>query len=560
MIFNRRNHPVSEESSLRDASMIKKLSHKSQEASHSHKGRKHMKYIHIHPLDNVSVALEDLKKGETISVTAEASAGIQKIASVKETSAPAPSAEASASILLREDVARGHKIALTDIAAGQPVIKYGCVIARARTDIPAGSWVHTHNAETELSENTEYHYDHKVYKLPEVAGKTFRGYRRADGRVGIRNELWIVPLVGCVNGIAKELAEANQEVIAGTSVDGLYYFPHPYGCSQMGEDLATTAKLLAALVRHPNAGGVLVLSLGCENLQPEMFREVLGSYDPDRVKFLVGQEEEDEAVKGAQLLRELAEYASQFRREELPAGELVVGMKCGGSDGLSGITANPAVGRFSDRLIALGGSTVLTEVPEMFGAENILFSRCENEVVYRKAVDMVNAFKKYFTDHGQVVYENPSPGNKKGGITTLEDKSCGCVQKGGSAQIVDVLSYAEPVTKKGLNLLSGPGNDLVSATDLTAAGAHLILFTTGRGTPFGAPAPTVKIATNSQLAMRKKNWIDFNAGTVAEGKETLDEAGDRLLDYVLSVASGEETLSEQHGCREIAIFKDGVTL
>ena len=549
-------HPDTEEFSPRDDFMIKELSHKAQEASHSHKGRKHMKYIHIHPLDNVAVALEDLKKGETISVTAKAPAGLQTTEAPAEIQSAAPSAD----ILLREDVVRGHKIALTDIAAGQPVIKYGCVIARARTDIPAGSWVHTHNAETELSENTTYRYDHKVYELPEVAEKTFRGYRRADGRVGIRNELWIVPLVGCVNGIAKELAEENQKLIAGTSVDGLYYFQHPYGCSQMGEDLATTAKLLAALVRHPNAGGVLVLSLGCENLQPEMFREVLGSYDPDRVKFLVCQEEEDEAVKGAQLLRELAEYASQFRREELPASELVVGMKCGGSDGLSGITANPAVGRFSDRLIALGGSTVLTEVPEMFGAENILFSRCENEVVYRKAVDMVNAFKKYFTDHGQVVYENPSPGNKKGGITTLEDKSCGCVQKGGSAQIVDVLSYAEPVTKKGLNLLSGPGNDLVSATNLTAAGAHLILFTTGRGTPFGAPAPTVKIATNSQLAMRKKNWIDFNAGTVAEGKETLDEAGDRLLDYVLSVASGEETLSEQHGCREIAIFKDGVTL
>ena len=578
MIFHSRNHPDSEESSLRDASVIKELSHKAQEASHSHKGRKHMKYIHIHPLDNVVVALEDLKKGDLISVTAktpaeiqsteapaglqssQAPAGIQKATSVEGTSEPAPSAASSPGILLHEDVARGHKIALTDIAAGQPVIKYGCVIARARTDIPAGSWVHTHNAETELSENTTYRYDHKVYELPEVAEKTFRGYRRADGRVGIRNELWIVPLVGCVNGIAKELAEENQKLIAGTSVDGLYYFQHPYGCSQMGEDLATTAKLLAALVRHPNAGGVLVLSLGCENLQPEMFREVLGSYDPDRVKFMVCQEEEDEAVKGAQLLRELAEYASQFRREELPASELVVGMKCGGSDGLSGITANPAVGRFSDRLIALGGSTVLTEVPEMFGAENILFSRCENEAVYGKAVDMVNAFKKYFTDHGQVVYENPSPGNKKGGITTLEDKSCGCVQKGGSAQIVDVLSYAEPVTKKGLNLLSGPGNDLVSATNLTAAGAHLILFTTGRGTPFGAPAPTVKIATNSQLAMRKKNWIDFNAGTVAEGKETLDEAGDRLLEYVLSVASGEETLSEQHGCREIAIFKDGVTL
>ena len=303
-----------------------------------------------------------------------------------------------------------------------------------------------------------------------------------------------------------------------------------------------------------------MLSLGCENLQPEMFREVLGSYDPDRVKFLVCQEEEDEAVKGAQLLRELAEYASQFRREELPASELVVGMKCGGSDGLSGITANPAVGRFSDRLIALGGSTVLTEVPEMFGAENILFSRCENEVVYRKAVDMVNAFKKYFTDHGQVVYENPSPGNKKGGITTLEDKSCGCVQKGGSAPIMDVIDYGEPVTTKGLNMLYGPGNDLVSATALTAAGAHMVLFSTGRGTPFGAPAPTLKIATNSQLAEKKKTWIDFNAGVVADGACTLDEAGVDLYRLVLDVASGKKTKAEEKGFREISIFKDGVVL
>ena len=520
-----------------------------------------MKYIHIHPKDNVAVALEDLPKGTAVDIeeTADASSD---------------SAATSFHVVTGEPIARGHKIALTDIAEGEPIIKYGCTIAIASEEIPSGSWVHTHNARTELSESAEYHYDHKVYDLPKVSPKTFRGYRRADGKVGIRNELWIIPLVGCVNGIAKELAEAGQNLTAAgwrkenpetqqnpyASVDGLYYFPHPYGCSQMGEDLMTTAKLLAALVRHPNAGGVLVLSLGCENLQPELFRKVLGDYDPKRVKFLVCQEEEDELEKGKKLLQELADYAAQFHREELPASELVVGMKCGGSDGLSGITANPAVGRFSDRLIALGGSTVLTEVPEMFGAENILFSRCENETVYNKAVRMVNSFKKYFTDHGQVVYENPSPGNKKGGITTLEDKSCGCVQKGGSAQIVDVLGYAEPVVKKGLNLLSGPGNDLVSATDLTAAGAHLILFTTGRGTPFGAPAPTVKIATNTALSEHKKNWIDFNAGTVAEGKESLDEAGDRLLEKVLRVASGEETLSERHGCREIAIFKDGVTL
>jgi len=374
----------------------------------------------------------------------------------------------------------------------------------------------------------------------------------------VRNELWIIPTVGCVNSVAAALVRENQHLVKG-SIDGLCTFSHPYGCSQMGDDHAQTRKLLAALVRHPNAGGVLVLSLGCENLTQEQFKAELGEWDDRRVKFLVCQQVEDEFAAGAKLLEELADYAGQFHREELPASKLVVGMKCGGSDGLSGITANPTVGRFSDRLTALGGTTVLTEVPEMFGAENILFSRCENEMVFRKAVDMVNRFKDYFVSHGQVVYENPSPGNKAGGITTLEDKSCGCVQKGGSAQIVDVLEYAEPVTRKGLNLLSGPGNDLVSATDLTAAGAHIILFTTGRGTPFGAPAPTVKISTNTPLYEKKHGWIDFNAGTVAQG-ESLDDAGERLLDFVLEIASGKKTLSEERGAREIAIFKDGVTL
>ena len=493
-----------------------------------------MKAIHIHPLDNVAVALEDIRKGETITVD-----GFE--------------------VTALEDIGRGHKIALSDIAEGSAVTKYGNTIAAATRAITKGEWVHTHNVKTELSEEAEYCYDHKVYDLPEVAPRTFMGYRRADGRAAIRNEIWIIPIVGCVNGIAKQLVEENQDLVSG-SIDGLYYFPHPFGCSQLGDDLAQTKKLLTALVKHPNAGAVLCLGLGCENLVLDMFKEALGEYDSDRVKFLICQEVPDELEAGSAILKELADYAGTFRREEIPASELVIGMKCGGSDGLSGITANPTVGRFSDRLIALGGSTVLTEVPEMFGAENILFSRCENEEVFEKAVKMFNDFKKYFTDHGQVVYENPSPGNKAGGITTLEDKSCGCVQKGGSAQIVDVLSYAEPVTKKGLNVLSGPGNDLVSATDLTAAGAHMILFTTGRGTPFGAPAPTVKISTNTALFEKKSSWIDFNAGTVADGKETLDEAGDRLLDYVLRVASGELTQTEKHGIREISIFKDGVVL
>ena len=490
-----------------------------------------MKLIRIHPDDNVAVALADIRAGERFD---------------------------ELGLIAAEDIARGHKIALCEIRAGEPVVKYGNPIGLAKSDIATGTWVHVHNVRTGLSESADYAYCHKTYPLPKVAPRSFLGYRREDGRAAVRNELWIVPTVGCVNSVAAALVRENQHLVGG-SIDGLYTFAHPYGCSQMGGDHAQTRKLLAALCRHPNAGGVLVLSLGCENLTQEQFKAELGAYDERRVKFLVCQQVEDEHEAGAQLLAELAAYAGRFKREELPASELVIGMKCGGSDGLSGITANPTVGRFSDRLVALGGSTVLTEVPEMFGAENILFSRCESEAVYDKAVTMVNRFKDYFVSHGQVVYENPSPGNKAGGITTLEDKSCGCVQKGGSAQVVDVLEYAEPVTKKGLNLLSGPGNDLVSATDLTAAGAHIILFTTGRGTPFGAPAPTVKIATNTALFEKKNNWIDFNAGSVAEG-EDLDAAGERLLDYVLRVASGEETKAERHGAREIAIFKGGVTL
>ena len=493
-----------------------------------------MKLIQIHPGDNVAVALEDIGAKETLTLSN------------------------GASVTAAENVARGHKLALAPIPAGAQVIKYGCAIGNAKSDIAPGAWVHTHNVRTGLSEDAAYSYNHKTLPLPASEPRTFQGFRRADGRAAIRNELWILPTVGCVNTIAQQLVAQNQHLVAG-SIEGLYTFPHPFGCSQMGDDHAQTRKLLAALARHPNAGGVLVLGLGCENLTMDQFKEELGEWDEGRVKFLICQEVPDELEAGSALLKELADYASTFHRESIPASELVVGMKCGGSDGLSGITANPAVGRFSDLLIAQGGSTVLTEVPEMFGAESILFDRCESEAVYRKAVKMVEDFKRYFVIHNQVVYENPSPGNKAGGITTLEDKSCGCVQKGGSAQVVDVLNYGEAVTRKGLNLLSGPGNDLVSATVLTAAGAHLILFTTGRGTPFGAPAPTVKISTNTALYEKKSGWIDFNAGTAAQG-EPLDSVGARLMDFVLEIASGKQTLAERRGAREISIFKDGVVL
>ncbi len=493
-----------------------------------------MNSIRIHPLDNVAVALCDIKAGE-------------------EASSDEFSVKAS------EKIERGHKIALVDIPEGMPVIKYGNRIGIATEDIKAGSFVHTHNVKTALSEDSKFEYKPEIPNLPKAVKRTFMGFRRGKGKVGIRNEIWIIPTVGCVNSIAEKLARDNQDIVKGT-IDGLYAFTHPFGCSQMGEDHETTKRVLASLVRHPNAGGVLVLSLGCENLTSEQFKDELREWNGDRVKFMTCQEVEDEVSEGRKLLEELAEFAGQSEREEIDASELIVGMKCGGSDGLSGITANPTVGRFSDKLISMGGSTVLTEVPEMFGAESILFNRCKDSATFYKAVAMVEKFKKYFVEHGQVVYENPSPGNKKGGITTLEDKSCGCVQKGGSAQVSDVLEYAESVRVKGLSLLSGPGNDMVSTTDLTSAGAHLILFTTGRGTPFGAPAPTVKISTNTPLFEKKKKWIDFNAGAVAEGKETLDEAGERLLDFVLEVASGKKTRQEEQGYREISIFKDGVVL
>lgn len=491
------------------------------------------KMIQIHPKDNVAVALTDLEAGSQVVLGEQ-------------------------TVTLKENIARGHKMALRFLHPGEDVVKYGVSIGHVTEEVEPGQWLHTHNVKTNLSGESEYQYHPTHPVLPSVEPETFLGYRRKDGRAAIRNEIWIIPTVGCVNGVAEALEKKNQDLVKG-SIDGLYSFPHPYGCSQTGADHARTRKLLAALARHPNAGAVLVVGLGCENLTHEQFLEELGSYDPERIKFMICQEEEDEFETGRRLLEECAAWAGQFRREEIPVSELVIGMKCGGSDGLSGITANPAVGRFSDLLCARGGTTILTEVPEMFGAETMLMDRCESPEVFQAAVEMINGFKEYFLSHHETVYENPSPGNKAGGITTLEDKSCGCVQKGGTAPIADVLGYGDQVKKKGLNMLYGPGNDLVSATALTAAGAHMILFTTGRGTPFGAPAPTVKISTNNELFEKKNAWIDFNAGTITLG-ESIDDAGARLFEYVRRVAEGELTWAEKHGFRDIAIFKDGVTL
>ena len=436
----------------------------------------------------------------------------------------------------------GHKYALRDIKCGEDVIKYGNPIGHATEDIAKDAHVHTHNMKTNLSGELEYEFSGDFPPMKrEETDKTFMGYVREGGEVGIRNDVWIINTVGCVNKVAKRLAELT----------GAFYFEHPFGCSQLGGDHATTQKILAGLVHHPNAGGVLVLGLGCENNNIDEFKKAIGEYNEKRVKFLNTQDCEDEIAEGVRIINELKEYASSFKREPVSISKLKIGLKCGGSDGLSGITANPLVGRLSDRVIAAGGSCVLTEVPEMFGAEHLLMKRAVSREVFDKTVSLINDFKAYFIAHGQVVYENPSPGNKAG-----EEKSLGCVQKGGSAEVVDVLTYGDRLAKNGLSLLNGPGNDIVAVTNLAAAGVHIVLFTTGRGTPLGGPVPTVKISTNKALAEKKNGWIDFDASHTLDGSDLSDV----LLDYIVSVAGGEQTKNEKNGYREISIFKDGVTL
>lgn len=490
-------------------------------------------YIQIHPADKVAVALEPLQKGRKICL-------------------------GNIELILTEDIPQGHKFAVLDMKTEETVIKYGYPIGLAKEDIAAGSWVHTHNMRTALGDLLTYQYEKEEVSLPGTEERFFQGYRRANGKVGVRNEIWIIPTVGCVNNVATAIERRAQGLIKG-SIDAIAAFPHPYGCSQMGEDQDNTRRILADLVNHPNAGGVLVLGLGCENSNIEELKKYIGEYDESRVKFLVAQESEDEIADSLELIRELVEFAGSAEREPVSCSELVIGMKCGGSDGLSGITANPTVGAFSDILISKGGTTILTEVPEMFGAETLLMNRCENEELFEKTVKLINDFKNYFTRHDQTIYENPSPGNKKGGISTLEDKSMGCTQKAGSAAVRGVLAYGERVSEKGLNLLSAPGNDLVASTALAASGAHIVLFTTGRGTPFASPVPTMKISSNSALAGKKDNWIDFDCGVLVDGTD-LETLSNGLFDYVISVASGELVKSEAAGFHDMAIFKQGVTL
>ena len=451
----------------------------------------------------------------------------------------------------RDNVAlRGHdKIALSDIAAGEKVIKYGFPIGVAAQNIRAGEWVHTHNLVSDLENGGAAVPFRPFPKTERKNAGTFLGFRRKNGKAGIRNDIFILPTVGCVNGICERLARET----------GAIALTHPFGCSQLGGDLDATRKILCGLACHPNAGGVLVLSLGCENNTPESFASLLreAGADEARLRFLTVQNVQDEIEEGKKLLAELAAQAAKDVREEIPLCELVIGLKCGGSDALSGVTANPLVGKVCDRLVGCGGSAVLTEIPECFGAENILLGRCTDADVYGRLLHTIDAFKEYFRSHGERIDENPSPGNKAGGITTLAEKSLGCVQKGGTSAVVDVLGYGERVRRRGLSVLNGPGNDIVACTALAAAGAHMVLFTTGRGTPLGGAVPVIKIASNSELASAKPGWIDFDAGTLLGGDAGAEE---RLFSLVAAVASGSKTKSELSGCHEIAVWKNGITL
>jgi len=467
------------------------------------------------------------------------------------------------------DVPAGHKIAARPIRAGEPILKFGYVIGAATDDIGAGEHVHTQNVRSVLAGDLAVSargetpaWMQRAATSP--AAPTFQGFRRDDGRAAVRNEIWIVNTVGCVNNAAERIAAAaSRELVRpGSNLEGVHAFAHQYGCSQLGRDLEATQGILAGLVNHPNAAAVLILGLGCENNQMRLLLDRVGPHAAERVQHFNAQDVPDEIEEGVARVRALAAYAEGFRRQPIPASELVVGMKCGGSDGLSGITANPLVGRIADRLTGAGGTVLLTEVPEMFGAEEVLLARATTGDVAARTIEMVNRFRDYFRRYGQPIDENPAPGNKAGGITTLAEKSLGCVQKGGRAPVAEVLAYGQraPLGLGGLALVDAPGNDGVSSTALVAAGAHLVLFTTGRGTPMGFPAPTVKISTNSELAARKPAWIDFDAGPIARGDATFEDLGGRLYELLLEVASGRRTKSETNGFREIAIWKDGVTL
>lgn len=496
------------------------------------------KYLKIHEADNVIVALQNMDKNEKLSFDKD-------------------------ELMIKENIKSGHKIAAKNFLENEDVIKYGHVIGITTSKIEKGAWVHSHNMKTKLHDLISYKFDPVEKNNNGVDTKipVFLGYRRKNGRVATRNEIWIINSVGCVNTSAERIAKICNEKFKSENFDGVFSFSHPYGCSQLGDDLDNTQKVLSGLMKNPNAGGILVMGLGCENNQINDLLKKADGVDNERLRFFYSQDVFDEVEEGVKLIDELFQILKNDRREEFPVSELVLGMKCGGSDGFSGVSANPLVGKITDLLAQYNGRILLTEVPEMFGAEQQLMNRSKDKQVFDKIVEMINNFKNYFIEHKQPIYENPSPGNKEGGLTTLEEKSLGAIQKGGTAIISDVLDYGEQISERGLSLVKAPGNDGVSSTAMAASGATIILFTTGRGTPLGFPVPTIKISSNSELYRKKPTWIDFNAGQILDGTKNLNELSNEFLNFIIDTASGKiKSKNEINGYKEIAIWKDGVTL
>ncbi len=484
--------------------------------------------------DDVAVALHPLEAGQTVRVGAYM-------------------------ITLGQDIPAGHKFALVPIKTGSAVRRYRAPIGIAQADIAVGEHVHSHNLHTALAGERAYAFSGEKVATAQEAGpeRQFMGYRRADGSVGTRNELWILPTVGCVGRLGERLAVSGNRMAAGR-IDGVHAFNHPFGCSQLGADLDGTAAILASLAMNPNAGGVLLLGLGCESNQLDALLTRIPEARRDRLRVVRAQSESDEFAAGEAAMEELIAVMAADARTPAPLTDLRLGVKCGGSDAMSGLTANPLIGRMADAVTDAGGTAILTEIPEIFGAETLLLERATSRDVFDRLSALVNGFKRYFIDHGEPVSENPSPGNIAGGITTLEEKSLGAVQKGGVAPVSDVILYGERVAHTGLTVLEAPGNDAVSTTALAAAGATITLFSTGRGTPLGSPVPTVKIASNSALADRKPGWIDFDAGQALN--IGMDAAAGALLDRIVAIASGEPARNEANDERAIGIWKRGVTL
>jgi len=495
--------------------------------------------IHLHPTDNVAIARVQLGAGTELRVAGQR-------------------------LEVKEAISAGHKIALVAIPQGAVVLRYGQVIGRARQPIERGRHVHTHNLAFEEL-HFDYEYPSGETPLPaRRASPTFLGYPREDGSVGTRNYIAVVAASNCAAHTAEMIARSFDGESLPANIDGVVAFPHGEGCGHtIGPDTAQLRRTLAGVLAHPNVSAAVILGLGCEVNQIEHY---LGPNAP-RTSRLVGMTLQSSggtrgAVTAARAeIARLMEQCSAEQRKEVPASGIVLGLNCGGSDSFSGITANPALGVCSDMLAELGATAVLAETTEIFGAEHLLVRRARNRQVAEKLLSFVQGYKQYLTRFAGSFDDNPSPGNKEGGLTNIIEKSLGAVAKAGTSPLTDAVDYAEPVHTPGFVFMNTPGYDPVSLTGLAAGGCNLIAFTTGRGSAIGFPSvPVLKIASNSHTYRRMQDNMDINAGTIADGEKSVQQVGGEIFEMLLRVASGERTRAESLGHQEFVPWRIGPVL